>query len=308
MTIEPAGCLFVVSTPIGNLGDITRRAVEVLSQVPCVVAEDTRRTRALLSALAIANKDVRSLNAHSTAEAVAQIVGRLERGESVALVTDAGTPAVSDPGRALVQGAAAQGIPIRVVPGPSAVTAAVALSGLVEGPFVFFGFLPRRGAARQRYIERIVESPEPVVIFEAPPRLTETLHELKAKLPERQAFIGRELTKMYEEGLRGTLAELATRDDEWRGEIVLVIAAAEPSKDEDDADRRRWIDASLSAALQCGVGPGQIARALANSIGTPRGELYRRALELRAAMPEGSLANDSNASPPSAPPDDPDDA
>ena len=155
---------------------------------------------------------------------------------------------------------------------------------------MFFGFLPRRGAARQRYIERIAESPEPVVIFEAPPRLTETLHELAAALPERRAFIGRELTKMYEEGLRGTLAELATKKDEWRGEIVLVIAAAEPAKEEDDVDRRRWIDASLSAALQCGVGPGQIARALASTIGMPRGELYRRALELRATLPEGSAA------------------
>ncbi|HKO93321.1 MAG TPA: 16S rRNA (cytidine(1402)-2'-O)-methyltransferase, partial [Polyangiaceae bacterium] len=246
MTPSPSGCLFVVSTPIGNLGDITRRAVEVLNLVPCVVAEDTRRTRALLSALAIASKDVRALNAHSSAEAVAQIVARLERGEDVALVTDAGTPAVSDPGRALVQGAAAHGIPIRVVPGPSAVTAAVALSGLVEGPFCFFGFLPRRGAARQRYLERIAESPEPVVIFEAPPRLTETLRELAAALPERRAFIGRELTKLYEEGLRGTLAELAARTDEWRGEIVLVIAAAEASSDEEDVERRRWIDASLS--------------------------------------------------------------
>ena len=129
------------------------------------------------------------------------------------------------------------------------------------------------------------------MIFEAPPRLSETLHELAATLPERRAFIGRELTKMYEEGLRGTLAELASRDDEWRGEIVLVIAAAEPTKDEDDAERRRWIDASLSAALQCGVGPGQIARALASTIGTARGELYRRALELRAALPEASLAD-----------------
>jgi 16S rRNA (cytidine1402-2'-O)-methyltransferase len=241
-----------------------------------------------LSALAIANKDVRALNAHSSAEAVAQIVARLERGDDVALVTDAGTPAVSDPGRALVQGAAALGIPIRVVPGPSAVTAAVALSGLVEGPFCFFGFLPRRGTARQRYIERIGESPEPVVIFEAPPRLTETLRELAAVLPERRAFIGRELTKLYEEGLRGTLAELAARDDEWRGEIVVVIAAREAARDEDDVERRRWIDASLSAALQCGVSPGQIARALASTSGTARGELYRRALELRGTLPEGS--------------------
>ena len=289
MTPSPSGCLFVVSTPIGNLGDITRRAVEVLNLVPCVVAEDTRRTRALLSALAIASKDVRALNAHSSAEAVAQIVARLERGEDVALVTDAGTPAVSDPGRALVQGAAAHGIPIRVVPGPSAVTAAVALSGLVEGPFCFFGFLPRRGAARQRYLERIAESPEPVVIFEAPPRLTETLRELAAALPERRAFIGRELTKLYEEGLRGTLAELAARTDEWRGEIVLVIAAAEASSDEEDVERRRWIDASLSAALQCGVSPGQIARALASSSGIARGELYRRALELRETLSESSL-------------------
>ena len=277
-----AGTLYVVSTPIGNLGDITRRAVEVLRAAQCVVAEDTRRTRALLSHLEIAHKEVRALNAHGSAEAVEQIVLRLERGEDVAYVTDAGTPAVSDPGRALVASAAARSVPVRVVPGPSAVTAAVALSGLVEGPFLFLGFLPRRGSAREACLERLRKSPEPVVLFEAPPRMAETLAELAQRLPERRAFVGRELTKLHEEGLHGTLAELAARTEPWRGEIVFVVDGVE--QQDEDEDRRRLVEASLRASLECGANPSHIARALADASGYPRRELYQRALELQEQL------------------------
>jgi 16S rRNA (cytidine1402-2'-O)-methyltransferase len=287
-----AGTLYVVSTPIGNLGDITRRAVEVLSAAQCVVAEDTRRTRALLSHLEIAHKEVRALNAHGSAEAVEQIVLRLERGENVAYVTDAGTPAVSDPGRALVASAAARNVPVRVVPGPSAVTAAVALSGLVEGPFLFLGFLPRRGSAREAYLERLRQSPEPVVLFEAPPRMAETLAELAQRLPERRAFVGRELTKLHEEGLHGTLTELAARSEPWRGEIVFVVDGVE--QQDEDEDRRRLVEASLRASLECGANPSHIARALAEASGYPRRELYQRALELQEqlALPRNDSPED----------------
>ncbi|MEO8183349.1 MAG: 16S rRNA (cytidine(1402)-2'-O)-methyltransferase [Deltaproteobacteria bacterium] len=277
-----AGTLYIVSTPIGNLGDITRRAVEVLRAAHCVVAEDTRRTRALLSHLEIAHKELRALNAHGSDEAVEQIVLRLERGEDVAYVTDAGTPAVSDPGRALVASAAARRVPVRVVPGPSAVTAAVALSGLVEGPFLFLGFLPRRGSARQACLERLRTSPEPVVIFEAPPRMAETLVELAQRLPERRAFVGRELTKLHEEGLHGTLTELAARTEPWRGEIVFVVDGAE--QQDEDEDRRRLVEASLRAAIECGANPSHIARALAEASGWPRRQLYQRALELQEQL------------------------
>jgi 16S rRNA (cytidine1402-2'-O)-methyltransferase len=283
MTAAMSGTLYVVSTPIGNLGDITRRAVEVLRGSPIVVAEDTRRTRALLSHLQIEHKELRALNAHGSPEAVEQIVGRLEQGQDVAYVTDAGTPAVSDPGRMLVASAAARGIAARVVPGPSAVTSAVALSGLVDGPFLFLGFLPRRGSDRDVCLERIRRSTEPVVLFEAPPRMAETLSDLAARLPERRTFVGRELTKLHEEGLHATLAELAARSEPWRGEIVFVVAAAEHV--DEDEDQRRLLDASLRAAIECGANPSRIARALAEASGYPRRELYQRALELQGALP-----------------------
>lgn len=281
MTSAP-GRLYVVSTPIGNLGDITRRAVEVLGTAACVVAEDTRRTRVLLSHLAIQNKPLTALNAHSSHEAVARMVERLLAGDDVALVTDAGTPAVSDPGRALVAAAAERGIEVRVVPGPSAVTAAIALSALVEGPFVFLAFLPRRGPERKAAIERMRVSREPVILFESPLRMAETLLELAEHFPERRAFVGRELTKMHEEGLRGSVRDLAARTETWRGEIVCVVAAndAEP---EPDAARRELVFASLRAAIEAGATPSRIARALAEVSGLPRNELYAKALELRGA-------------------------
>jgi 16S rRNA (cytidine1402-2'-O)-methyltransferase len=284
-------CLYLVSTPIGNLGDVTRRAVEVLGAVTLVVAEDTRRTRALLSHLAIASKEVRSLNANSSPEAVAQLVERLEAGTDIAFVTDAGTPAVSDPGRALVNAAAARGLEVRVVPGASAVTAAVALSGLVEGPFTFLGFLPRSGGGRRAALERIRKSEEASVIFESPVRLAETLVELAGLMPERAAFVGRELTKLHEEGLRASVRELAARTEPWRGEIVLVIAGAEP-RDEDAVERRALVDACLRAALECGANPSHMARALAEASRLPRRELYARALEISKELSQSSPDQD----------------
>lgn len=278
-----SGCLFVVSTPIGNLGDITRRAVEVLGAVSLVVAEDTRRTRALLSHLGIQSQQVRALNAHSSADAVSAIVERLLSGAEVAIVTDAGTPAVSDPGRALVAAAAERGVDVRVVPGPSAVTAAVGLSALVEGPFSFLGFLPRHGTARRETIEEVVKSRHPVIFFESPQRMAATLRELAEQMPERPVFVGRELTKMHEEGLRGSLRELALRELEWRGEIVAVVGP-NPAEPEPDAERRQLVYASLRAAVECGVSPSRVARALAEASGLPRRELYEHAVELREAM------------------------
>lgn len=273
------GRLYVVSTPIGNLGDITRRAVEVLSAVAAVAAEDSRRSRALLSHLGI-NRPVLTLNAHSSRESVGQVVERLLAGEDIALVTDAGTPAVSDPGRALVSRAAERGVAVLVVPGPSAVTAAVALSGLVEGPFVFLGFWPRQTSERRLAVERVLESREPVVFFESPQRVAETLVELAASLPDRAAFVGRELTKLHEEGLRGRLADLAREPRNWRGEIVVVIAA-EAAAQEPDSERIELVLGCLRAAIESGASPSRVARALADVSGLPRRQLYEQALVIR---------------------------
>jgi 16S rRNA (cytidine1402-2'-O)-methyltransferase len=282
-----AGRLWIVSTPIGNLGDITRRAVEVLGAAPIVAAEDTRRTRALLSHLGIGNKTVATLNAHSSKDAVQGLVDRLLAGEDVALVTDAGTPGVSDPGRALVARAREVGVSLLVVPGPSAVTAAVALSGLVEGPFSFLGFWPRQASERREAIERVERSREAVVFFESPQRMADTLAELAAALPERAAFIGRELTKLHEESIGGKLAELAAAPRGWRGEIVAVIAP-NPAEAEPDAERRELVMLSLRAALESGSSPSRIARALADISGLPRRELYERALALRDELGLGA--------------------
>jgi 16S rRNA (cytidine1402-2'-O)-methyltransferase len=277
------GTLYVVSTPIGNLGDITRRAAQVLGAAHAVAAEDTRRTRTLLSHLGIGHKPLITLNAHSSESAIEVVARRLLAGESVALVTDAGTPAVSDPGRALVALARERGAPVLVVPGPSAVTAAVALSGLVEGPFTFIGFWPRQASARREAIERVAKSREPIIFFESPQRLAHTLAEFAERLPDRVAFIGRELTKLHEEGLHGRLADLAAHDADWRGEIVVVVAA-NPAEAEPDADRRELVLASLRAALEAGAAPSRIARALADISGLPRRELYERALEIKAEL------------------------
>ena len=271
------GRLSVVSTPIGNLGDITRRAAEVLAEAHCVAAEDTRRARVLLSHLGVGHKALVSLHAHSTRDAVEGVVERLLGGEHVALITDAGTPGVSDPGRALVSRARERGVSIVVVPGPSAVTAAVALSGLVDGPFSFLGFWPRQGAPRREALERVSRSREASIFFESPQRIAETLAELAERLPERDAFVGRELTKLHEEGLRGRLSELAAGERTWRGEIVVVVAPNE-AEPEPDHERRELVHRSLRAAIEAGAAPSRIARALAEVSGMPKRELYDQAV------------------------------
>jgi 16S rRNA (cytidine1402-2'-O)-methyltransferase len=273
------GTLYVVGTPIGNLGDITLRAVETLKSVERVAAEDTRRTRALLSHLGISGKPLEALDAHAAPQKLERLLDRIERGESVALVTDAGMPAVSDPGAELVARAVARGIDVRVVPGPSAATAAVALSGLVNGPFWFFGFLPRRAGKRREALARIAATAEPVVLFEAPGRVGKTLADLAELAPERSAAVCRELTKLHEEARRGMLDELARGDDAWRGEVTIVLGALAPTNEpvDDDAVEQRIAD-----QLSAGRSPKQAAAELASWSGRPRRELYARAVAQRA--------------------------
>jgi 16S rRNA (cytidine1402-2'-O)-methyltransferase len=214
----PRGVLYVVATPIGNLGDMTVRAGETLRECDRVLAEDTRRSRQLLAHLGIAGKPVDRFDAHATAADAQRAVERLENGESVALVTDAGTPGVSDPGERLVEAAIAAGIRVVSIPGPSAVLAALVGSGLAgDGRFRFVGFLPRDGTARREGIATVSATPEPVVMFEAPSRTRATLTDLADATPGRSACVARELTKVHEEYVRGTLAELATDERPWQG-------------------------------------------------------------------------------------------
>ncbi|HVW25101.1 MAG TPA: 16S rRNA (cytidine(1402)-2'-O)-methyltransferase [Polyangiaceae bacterium] len=278
-----SGALYVVSTPIGNLGDITRRAAETLGAADRVAAEDTRRTRALLSHLGIGGKPVVKLDAHAGDDAIDGLVDALKKGESVALVTDAGTPSVSDPGTELVKRAAQSGVAVMAIPGASAVTAAVSVSGLVDGPFLFLGFLPRKGEKRKRALRRVASSIEPVVLFEAPNRIRETIADLAQVAPNRRACVARELTKMHEELLRGTLADLAAQAVMERGEFTLVVEGNGDPEAADDGD----VDALVTARLDSGDPARTIADDVAEVSGRPRREVYARVLALRKLREDG---------------------
>jgi len=223
--MEPG--LYIVGTPIGNLADITLRALETLRGASVIMAEDTRQTRKLLERHGIATPLVSS-HRFNEASRVALILGRIRAGAAVALVTDAGMPAVSDPGARAVAAVRAAGFPVVVIPGPSAVTSAVALSGFGGAGFLFDGFLPHKSGARRRRLTELAACPQPVVLFESPYRLLKLLGELAELMPARQVYIGRELTKHFEESLAGTPAELAARFQgrAVKGELVVVLAPA----------------------------------------------------------------------------------
>lgn len=216
--------MFLVATPIGNLEDISRRALRVLGEVQVVAAEDSRRTRRLLEHFGLGTPIV-SLFEHNERARIPGLLRRLEGGESVAVVTDAGSPGVSDPGYPLVRAAVEAGIRVESVPGPSAVIAALQVSGLPTDAFVFVGFLPPKGAARKRRLEELSEHRETIVAFESPHRIDRCLEDLEAVWGERPIALARELTKLHEQVLRGTPREVraALGADQRRGEIVLVL-------------------------------------------------------------------------------------
>lgn len=274
-----AGKLYLVGTPIGNLGDITLRALETLKQTKHIAAEDTRRTRQLLTHFAIQERALHALDANASPRKVEELVALLESGEDVALVTDAGMPSVSDPGTALVRAAQARGLTVSPIPGPSALTAAVAASGLVDCNFLFLGFLPRSGRKRKDALTRIDKSPDPTVIFESPQRLRATLAELSERLPNREATLCREISKIYEEIARSTLAELSGRQSEWRGEITLVIAGA-PSTEHEPLDFAP-IEARIRARFAEGATVKTIVGELSEEVLLPRRDLYALIQRLR---------------------------
>lgn len=225
------GTLYLCSTPIGNLEDVTLRVLRVLGEVDVIAAEDTRRTRKLLTRHGVSGKVVSYHEGNEQSQAE-YLVERLRRGDRIALVTDSGTPTISDPGYRLVRAAIDSGVPIEVLPGASAVTAAVAVSGLPTDRFVFEGFLPRKGADRRRRLEMLATESRTAVIFESPSRLVDTLKTLSETLGERRVALARELTKIHEEVLRGTLSQLLgeLRDKEVLGEFVIVIEGAKHSE------------------------------------------------------------------------------
>jgi 16S rRNA (cytidine1402-2'-O)-methyltransferase len=272
----PRGALFVVATPIGNLGDITARAAETLRDCDCVLAEDTRRTRQLLTHLGIAGKRVDRFDAHATPRDVARAASELTGGASIALVSDAGTPAISDPGEALVREAIANGVRVVPIPGPSAVLAALVASGLLgDGRFRFFGFLPRDGSPRREALGVVAATPEAAILFEAPSRLQATLRDLADATPDRDGCVARELTKVHEELVRGTCAALSADEREWMGEIVVVLGPHAPD------DRTAQIDdAALDGRIDEGLARGEHVRTIADRLaawsGRSRRDVYER--------------------------------
>lgn len=225
-----SGRLFLVGTPIGNLGDLTERARETLADADLVAAEDTRRTGKLLAHLGIEAQMV-SLFEGNERERTERLLEDLRGGARVALVSDAGMPSVSDPGFRLVRACAAEGIDVTVVPGPSAVTAALAVSGLPTDRWAFEGFLPRRAGGRRVRLRELAAEPRTVVLFESPRRLVATLREVLEELGDREVAVARELTKLHEEVLRGRVSEVleALGDTEPKGEVVVVLEGAEPA-------------------------------------------------------------------------------
>jgi len=272
VTTGATGTLYLVSTPIGNLGDMSYRAVEVLSSTALVIAEDTRHSRRLLDHYRITTP-LRSYHEHNEAKETPRLIARLSEGESIALISDAGTPLVSDPGARLVDAALVAGIKVVPVPGASAVMAALVGGGLSLDRFTFFGFLPRKGKERGEMIAAIVSSPVTSVVYEAPSRVADTLNDLAgAGAGERRAVVARELTKQFEEFRRGSVAELASvySVTDPKGEVVLLVAGA---------SRVGASESELSSAAAELLGAGKSAREvmehLISDLGAPRNLAYR---------------------------------
>ncbi len=273
-----AAGLYLVATPIGNLEDLTRRAERVLATADLVACEDRRVTSRLMRHLGL-RRPLALYHEHNAEAARPELLGRLQAGGSVALVSDAGTPAISDPGYKLVRAALDQGSAVFPVPGPSAVLAALVASGLPTDRFLFAGFLPPRSAARRRILSELAPVPATLVLFESPQRLAQMFADAAAVLGTRQAAVARELTKLHEEHRRGTLAELAAHYATVgppKGEAVIVVGP--PSADA-DALADPEVDRLLRAAILAEK-PRRAAASVAAATGRSANELYRRALAL----------------------------
>lgn len=272
-----SGTLWVVATPIGCLEDITLRALRLLREAEAILAEDTRHTRVLCTHYGI-ETPLRSLHAHSKDEKIERIARELAEGARYALVSDAGTPLVSDPGARLVEAALAAGVNVEAIPGPSAVIAALSIAGLRAEPFRFVGFLPRSGSRRRRALETLAAETATSVLFESPRRLAGTLHDLGVLLErDRRLAVCRELTKVHQQVERGTVAELLERFAEGtRGEVTLLVEGRSENAPAADVD----VEALARTLLEQGLGSSEVARRVAQQSPLSRQEAYRLVLEL----------------------------
>ncbi len=271
------GTLYLVGTPIGNLEDISLRALRTLREVPLVAAEDTRRTGRLLAHYEI-RTPLTSYHEHSTQKKLGALLTHLESSD-LALVSDAGMPGLSDPGFELIREAIARGYPIVPIPGPSAIVNALVISGLPTAGFVYLGFLPRHRATRRKLLESVARERRTLVAYESPRRLVKTLEDIQSALGERALAVARELTKLHEQVLRGTPAELLRhfRRHGVKGEITLVVGGAT------DQESRLWGENEVSTAvaerLAAGEGPAAAAKAIAELSGHPRRDVYQLAVK-----------------------------
>ncbi|MBI4306931.1 MAG: 16S rRNA (cytidine(1402)-2'-O)-methyltransferase [Chloroflexi bacterium] len=270
------GTLYVVATPIGNLEDLSPRAARILREVTVVACEDTRETRKLLNAIG-AKTPTLAFHEFSPPEVDQRMVQRLEQGD-VAYVTDVGTPGVSDPGVRLVRAAAEAGHGVVSVPGPSALTAALSVSGLPADSFLFLGFLPRKPQERSKLLATAADLPLTLVAFEAPHRLQEALHDIRETLGDRSISVSRELSKLYEETFRGKVSEAIAHFTAPRGEFVLVIEGVLPGE-------RATTDDEISQAIKrlraTGLSGRSLVDAAVEATGAPRSRVYRLALRVR---------------------------
>jgi len=273
------GRLFLVATPIGNLGDLTARAIETLKAVSAVICEDTRHSRVLLERFGISTATL-SLPAFAEGERAQSFIERLRRGDDLALVTDAGSPAISDPGERLVAEAVAAGLTVIPIPGATALIAALSASGLPTGRFHFLGFLPRTTSEARAMLDEVSGLSATLVLYESPKRVHDTLTLLLEVLGARRACVARELTKLHEELVRAPLDELVTRyaSLEVLGEVVLVV--------EGRTGETRWAEAEVRTALAAGLARGERLKGLSTDIakraGWPSQEVYRIGLSLKA--------------------------
>jgi 16S rRNA (cytidine1402-2'-O)-methyltransferase len=273
------GALVVVATPIGNLGDLSPRAGRTLCEVDLVLAEDTRHTGRLLAHVG-SEVPQRSLHEHNERERIDELLQRLRGGQRIALVSDAGTPAVSDPGYRLVAACAKQGVPVEVVPGPSAMLAALVVSGLPTDRVAFEGFLPRKGGARRRRLEELAQEPRTLVLFVSPHRAADDLEDLARELgPSRRAALTRELTKRHEEVWHATLEELATRlrDAQVKGEITLVVSGAVPAEGREVADDE--LVTRVRELVASGATKKEAIAAVAAAVRRPKREVYQAVVD-----------------------------
>ncbi len=270
--------LYVVSTPIGNLGDLTFRALDILKRCDLILAEDTRVAAKLLNAYDV-KKRVERYDDHADEARTAEVIERLKGGAVIAIVSDAGTPLISDPGYRLVTAAAAEDLRVIPIPGASAALAALAISGLPTDRFLFVGFPPPKSAARKSFLADVATTRATLVFYETGPRLTGSLADMAAVLGDRPAAVCRELTKLYETCIRGPLSTLAAdpRLNGPKGEIVIVVGQGE-----DVAATEADVDSALTDALTR-QGPSAAAAEVAKALGLPKRDLYRRALELKGA-------------------------